>query len=72
MSDSWCRPIKAENGTKVSGGAARNVRIKAGGGMDEIIRNAAGIAARFALEAVNEAVNAKNKRPLKLLVNKYG
>jgi hypothetical protein len=38
--DPWCTPIIADNGKRVSGGAARNVRIKRGGGMDQIISDA--------------------------------
>lgn len=36
MKDSWCKPVLAKTGSVVSGGAARNVRIAAAGGMDEI------------------------------------
>ena len=62
MKDSWCKPIWLENGKKVSGGAARNVRISAAGGMDQIIERAARDAAARALELANNAVfNNKTK-----------
>lgn len=42
MKDSWCGKTTSKNGTPVSGGAARNVRIAAfNGGMDEILTGAA-------------------------------
>lgn len=36
-SDSWCAKVVSKNGTVVSGGAARNVRIAALEGMDSIV-----------------------------------
>lgn len=40
--DSWCKPVLAKSGKKVSGGAARQVRIAAHeGGMDGIIQKVA-------------------------------
>lgn len=36
-SDSWCAKVVSKNGTVVSGGAARNVRIAALKGMDCIV-----------------------------------
>ncbi|HAS6725320.1 TPA: hypothetical protein N3C02_002502 [Vibrio parahaemolyticus] len=39
-SDGWCAPIEADNGSIVSGGAARNVRISRRGGMGNIIADA--------------------------------
>lgn len=36
-SDSWCAKVVSKNGTVVSGGAARNVRIAALGGQDCIL-----------------------------------
>lgn len=69
--DSWCSPTRAPNGVVVSGGAARNVRIAALGGMDEIIDATARDAARNALERANLAVKAKSiaktKTKLKLV-----
>lgn len=52
--DPWCRPIMANTGNIVSGGAARNVRIANSGGMDEIIYQAGREAARRALELANQ------------------
>lgn len=37
MSDPWCSPLRLPDGTVVSGGAARNCRIAAGGGMQTIL-----------------------------------
>ena len=64
--DSWCRPVLAKTGTVVSGGAARNVRIAARGGMDEIIMDVA----RDALERANAAVHNNRQSPnLRLVAN---
>lgn len=49
--DSWCQPIRSSHGNRVSGGAARNVRIAYLGGMDEIIS----VVARQTLELANAA-----------------
>jgi hypothetical protein len=54
MRDSWCSAIFI-NGQKLSGGAARNVRIAAAGGMDEIIERAARKASREAVEEASRA-----------------
>lgn len=56
MTDSWCKPIKSKHGNFVSGGAARNVRIAASGGMDQIIEEAAKEAAASALDRADRAV----------------
>lgn len=61
--DSWCNPIQARTGKRVSGGAARNVRISACGGMDAIVEDVA----RKTLEQADAAVRATQ---LKLVVNK--
>lgn len=65
-SDSWCSLVMAESGNMVSGGAARNVRIKASGGMDTILLEVAQHAAREALDRADRAV--RNKRPRLKLV----
>ena len=54
--DSWTQQIES-NGKKLSGGAARNVRIKALGGMDEIIK----LVVNNTLELANKAVNKEQK-----------
>ena len=65
-SDSWCSPVRASTGAVVSGGAARNVRISARGGMDEIITGAV----RHALEAADVAVRERRPAPkLRLVAN---
>jgi len=69
MRDSWCRPIRAKSGSRVSGGAARNVRIAACGGMDAIVTRVAAKAAREALDEATAAVTAVRKPRLKLVVN---
>lgn len=65
MTDSWCKPIRSKNGTVVSGGAARNVRIAAAGGMDTIVEEVASEAAKAALERANMAVRKTNIRLVK-------
>ncbi|MRT05956.1 hypothetical protein [Ewingella americana] len=37
-SDPWCSPIIRKDGSMVSGGAAREMRIKAVGGVDQLLR----------------------------------
>lgn len=69
MRDSWCRPIRAKSGCRVSGGAARNVRIAASGGMDVIVQRVAARAAREALDEATAAVARQRKPRLKLVVN---
>ncbi|WP_273767486.1 hypothetical protein [Aeromonas hydrophila] len=52
MSDSWCDPYW--DGEKwVYGGAARNIRIRNGGGIDSITEEVGKKAARMALEEAN-------------------
>lgn len=65
MTDSWCKPIFSKNGTRVSGGAARNVRIAASGGMDRIIDDVAREAAAAAIERANRAARRANIRMVK-------
>jgi len=36
--DPWCDSIRSRHGNVVSGGAARNIRIAAMGGMSEIVK----------------------------------
>lgn len=63
MSDSWCAPYW--DGTKwVYGGAARNMRISSGGGMDAIAERIGQNAARMALEEVNSRQNEHKIVPL--------
>ncbi|GDG01489.1 hypothetical protein BvCmsKKNP016_01232 [Escherichia coli] len=63
--DSWCTPTMSKNGNIVSGGAARNVRIAAMGGMDEIITQVA----RNTLELANANVHKNNRSKLRLVSN---
>jgi hypothetical protein len=65
MSDSWCKQVLSKNGTLVSGGAARNVRIAASGGMDSIIEEVAREAATAALDRANRATRKANVRLVK-------
>lgn len=62
MKDSWCKPVRARTGNVVSGGAARNVRIAALGGMDEIIEDVARSAAEQALARADTAVRKRHLR----------
>jgi len=68
MKDSWCAPVRAKSGVIVAGGAARNVRIAEGGGMDVILDKVAKIAARQVLDDVNTAVRNKRAQPKLRLV----
>gem|GEM_PF-3759317 len=61
--DNWCSPFYAQNGKRVTGGAARNCRIKAAGGMLRI----------------REKIEANVKQPsdlfcpvLRVVVTQYG
>ncbi|EFM6088109.1 TPA: hypothetical protein HJ942_004036 [Escherichia coli] len=49
-SDPWCAPLILDNGKQISGGAAREKRLKAIGGVEELLRqtlvNATNIASR--------------------------
>lgn len=58
MKDSWCKPVLAQTGNRVSGGAARNVRIAAMGGMDEIIADVV----KSTLDRADNAVRRTNLR----------
>lgn len=61
--DSWCKPVIAKTGNRVSGGAARNVRIADyENGMDDIIEEVAVNAAKDALERANRRVRTSNMR----------
>ena len=60
MTDPWCAPVMASNGNRVSGGAARNVRIAASGGMNRIIDSVAREAAESALQRANMSVRTAN------------
>ncbi len=64
MNDSWCKKVRAKSGSVVSGGAARNVRIAARGGMDEIIADAI----RYAFERAEGEVSNRRKRTALRLV----
>jgi hypothetical protein len=77
MKDSWCGPVKAKTGNVVSGGAARNVRIAAGGGMDVILEEAVETGTRAgvsqALARVQKALEEKRSvapRPALRLVRR--
>lgn len=48
MKDNWCRTYVMPDGTRVSGSAAREARIKAAGGMDNICREIGKDAGEFA------------------------
>lgn len=63
--DSWCKPTPTANGKLVYGGAARNVRIAASGGMDQIIQDVA----RDALARADAAVHSHNRPKLRLVSN---
>ena len=63
--DSWCKPILSRHGNRVSGGAARNVRIADLGGMDEIIA----IVARPTLELSNAAAVKRSRAQIRLVSN---
>jgi len=62
MNDSWCSQIRSKNGTLVSGGAARNVRVAAAGGMDVIVEDVARNAAKEALARADQAARKSNMR----------
>jgi hypothetical protein len=77
MKDSWCRLVEAKSGKWVSGGAARNVRISAAGGMDDILEEAVAEGTRagvsHALARVQAALAESSKainRPSLRLVKK--
>ena len=36
--DPWCSPLTLADGTQISGGAAREKRLKAVGGVEELLR----------------------------------
>lgn len=65
MKDSWCKKIRTKNGTVVSGGAARAVRIANRGGMDNIIRDTVEEAVKSALSQADQAVRRNNLRLIK-------
>lgn len=58
MKDSWCAPLFTGS-QWIYGGAARNKRIAARGGMDVICRKAGEVAARVALEMATKAAEPK-------------
>lgn len=60
MTDSWCKPVRSKTGSVVSGGAARNVRIAASGGMDQIVEDVARAAAVTAIDRANKATRKAN------------
>lgn len=62
MSDSWCSKKKLANGRVISGGAARNSRIKENGGMDNIITRVAEKVERDTLAYVKAATMEAQKR----------
>ena len=56
--DPWCDPVEAKSGKKVSGAAAREVRIAAAGGMEQILEDTVRDAVSRALDRA-QAVLAK-------------
>ncbi len=64
-SDSWCRPVLTPKGHTVSGGAARNVRIAALGGMDEIVADVV----RDTFIRAEKAVQNRKMPNLRLVAN---
>jgi len=64
-SDSWCSPVRTQKGKFVSGGAARNVRIAASGGMDEIVADVV----RDTLARADVAVSIRKAPTLRLVAN---
>lgn len=60
-SDSWCAKVVCKNGTEVSGGAARNVRIAALGGMDFIVADVVRDTLARAEAAIAAKLNGLNK-----------
>lgn len=46
-SDPWCSPLVLEDGTRISGGAAREKRLKAVGGVDQLLRDTLDNASRL-------------------------
>lgn len=62
MQDSWCQPAISKHGVPVSGGAARNVRIAALGGMDKILQAVAYDAAQAALVRADLATQQQRKK----------
>lgn len=66
----WCDSIIADSGNEVSGGAARNVRIKRRGGLKRIIKRVALTAAAEALREANLAPIGAVGRPQLRLVRK--
>lgn len=67
--DSWCAPLRLENGKIISGGAARNKRIRNGDGMDNIINKVAREAATYAANEIIRDVNNKERPKLKIVSN---
>lgn len=67
MNDSWCKKVRASTGNIVSGGAARNVRIAAAGGMDEILEDAVAAGTRagvhHAMARMQEAMRETQSMP---------
>lgn len=60
--DSWCKPVVAKSGNRVSGGAARQVRIaNYDNGMDDIIKEVA----QDALRRADQRVRKSNIRLVK-------
>lgn len=68
--DSWCAKVVSKNGTEVSGGAARNVRIAALGGMDCIVEDVARDTLARAEAVIAAERNGLKKKPhLRLVAN---
>lgn len=61
--DSWCKPVIAKSGNRVSGGAARQVRISTyENGMDDILAEVV----KDAFLRSNQRVRKANIRSLKM------
>ncbi len=61
MSDSYCAPMMYR-GKKIAGGAARNVRIKNGGGLENMINVAAKQTAIFMAQQFMGSSKNQNKK----------
>jgi hypothetical protein len=56
QSDPWCSPLVLEDGTRISGGAAREKRLKAVGGVDSLLR--------LTLDAASRLASADSKKAI--------
>lgn len=63
--DSWCSSVISRHGNRVSGGAARAVRIADLGGVDQIIEDVS----RDTLARANEVAAKRSRSKLRLVSN---